>query len=915
MAVAALMTLPSVASAQTVSIPWNGTEAIPGGKTAYTVSLEGCGIDIAEIKSNQTVTVTTSKDKWDDTVCKYDGTFALAQWDSYDGAFTEGYYIQSPAVNLEIDNAKKSLVFGWNNIENADWNADVDLWKQYVAEQNEGVLRIMIPAGLFTVKDTAGKEYSNAAQTIMYEFIGATPLAPIESVIPATDKELDSFNGCTFKFTFPEGSAPTALSDEVMTSDLKLLFTPAGSDEATKDYTPKNFIFDAKTGTVKVTFTKNGQSVSFTNPGTYTLTAASHLFSFVNASGQIVATTRSFEYSWTVSEPLAKFSSVEPGEKVLDTDNIYDQGIASVGLRMSGGQGSVNPDKELFAKLYRDGKLIAQVPNTNYRLVRYDDIYADRWEIAFWQNPQGRAAVAGEYTVEIPKGFFVLNGKESEPLTRNYTILGRAYTVNPKPGDVDSFGAITFTWPEATSIELDLSDPEQHPYLFVMNSDDEDASMEYTYAVNGNMLTITPKETVTLPGRWDAGVPSEIVTIISGEGETAVRETPTYIISATYNIESGNAVRPASALNATEATLPATIKFTMPENVELLFINTMGASYVYPVNADGSYGTSVARYKGVKDDKAGFTITSINGAQTVQYLADGKYALVLADHLFRTDQSDLWSRPISYEFTIKNNERPYTTNPYDGENIRTLTAFEVTLPDAAAFANNAVAFISDGVSSFVATPRIKEGDNKTVVFIPAQPITTPGDYTLTAELYTEKDNRKTVYSVVSDFSIVDADKQLQLPLPTLVSAVTSDDLKNVQIVLTYAENGSLNNELAANLYRIVDGEREATPTVLKATAEGMNVTLTADGDFQKGMYELVLPEGLYFTADKLSRAGVLEIDLRTQAVSSLSGDDDSLFTVYTLQGVCVMRNAAAERLSDLLPGLYIINGRKVMITK
>lgn len=915
-ALAALMALPAVASSQTVSIPWDGTDAIPVGKMAYTVSLEGCGIDIAEITSNQNVTVTTTKDKWDDTIYKYDGTFAVAQWDSYDGTFVEGNYIQSPAINLEIDNATKSLVFGWNNIENTDWKADVDLWRQYVAEQNTGMLRINIPAGLFTVKDTSGKEYSNAAQTIMYEFIGTTPLATIESVTPSTATPLTVFDGCTFKFTFPEGVAPSALSSEVITSDLKFFFTPAGSTEAAKDYTPKSFTFNASEGTIAVTFAKNGEKASFTAPGTYTLSAASHLFLFADANDKTVATTRSFEYSWTVEEPVTRIVGFEPADGVLDTENIYDQGIASVGLRLSGGVGSVNPDKELFAKLYRDGKLIAQVPNTNYRLVKYDGIYANRWEIAFWQNPQGRAKVPGEYTVEIPKGFFVLNGVESAEAIHHYTIKCVPYIVNPEQGDVDSFGAITFTWPDATAIELDLSDPEQHPYLFVMNADDEDASMDYTYAVNGNMLTITPKEIVTISGRWDAGVPSEIVTIITGEGETATREIPSYSISATYNIASGKAVRPTSSLNEVEKTLPAKITFTMPEGIELIGVNTMGKTYVYPVNADGSYGASVATFRGAKDDKTNFTITNIAGDNALQYLANGKYAIVLADHLFRTDQSELWSRPMAYEFTVKNDVRPYTTNPYDGESIRTLEKFEVTLPADAIIPNGAVAYITDGVTTFTANPRIKEGDSKTVEIIPAKPITIAGDYTLNTEIQSKgENNQNVIYSIVSDFSIVGAEGQLVLPLPAIVSSDFSDDFKNVNIVLEYAEAGSLDNQLAANLYRIVDGEREATPVVLTATAEGTKVTLTGAGEFSNGKYELVLPEGFYFTADKVSRAGVIELNFNKLAIADVFGNETDSYTVYTIQGVCVMRGASADRVSELLPGLYIINGRKVIITK
>jgi len=49
------------------------------------------------------------------------------------------------------------------------------------------------------------------------------------------------------------------------------------------------------------------------------------------------------------------------------------------------------------------------------------------------------------------------------------------------------------------------------------------------------------------------------------------------------------------------------------------------------------------------------------------------------------------------------------------------------------------------------------------------------------------------------------------------------------------------------------------------------------------------------------------------AVEGIDMDADGEVEVYSLQGVLIRKGAAKEALSGLEPGIYIVNGRKMLV--
>lgn len=99
-----------------------------------------------------------------------------------------------------------------------------------------------------------------------------------------------------------------------------------------------------------------------------------------------------------------------------------------------------------------------------------------------------------------------------------------------------------------------------------------------------------------------------------------------------------------------------------------------------------------------------------------------------------------------------------------------------------------------------------------------------------------------------------------------------------------------------------------------------------DADIEAaGNYALTIPSTAYtayaYDYDTYEAYDLVTVDLvceftvsGSSALQSIEAEAQS-FTVYTTSGVCVLRNANADQVKALPKGLYIVNGKKVAITK
>ena len=86
---------------------------------------------------------------------------------------------------------------------------------------------------------------------------------------------------------------------------------------------------------------------------------------------------------------------------------------------------------------------------------------------------------------------------------------------------------------------------------------------------------------------------------------------------------------------------------------------------------------------------------------------------------------------------------------------------------------------------------------------------------------------------------------------------------------------------------------------------------------EAGIYRLVIPEAAVIINDLNGVSGpnkevTFDYNVTAAGIEGIINDATS-FDVYGVNGVRVLRNANAEELNQLQKGIYIVNGKKVVI--
>ncbi len=128
---------------------------------------------------------------------------------------------------------------------------------------------------------------------------------------------------------------------------------------------------------------------------------------------------------------------------------------------------------------------------------------------------------------------------------------------------------------------------------------------------------------------------------------------------------------------------------------------------------------------------------------------------------------------------------------------------------------------------------------------------------------------------------------------------------------------------AGVLYPVTDGVRGAKVCSIfgKPAADKTYMLYTipeASRDLEDGDYEFVIPAKAFTftvngTPNIYSPEMVFHFTIKTNDTGVAGIAADETVTVFTMTGVCLMRNADAEALNTLEKGMYIINGRKVLV--
>lgn len=146
---------------------------------------------------------------------------------------------------------------------------------------------------------------------------------------------------------------------------------------------------------------------------------------------------------------------------------------------------------------------------------------------------------------------------------------------------------------------------------------------------------------------------------------------------------------------------------------------------------------------------------------------------------------------------------------------------------------------------------------------------------------------------------------LILPEGVSVSGLTLADSQNAGHTADYAMTGD--NSLRFVIYSLSLADVTAGTALL-------NISLDCDNTFTDG--EALNTGIILVNGDGSScNAGSFAIKMHNEAtgVDGIADENTLCGNIFNLQGICLKRNATAEDVNALQPGLYIIAGKKVLV--
>lgn len=140
---------------------------------------------------------------------------------------------------------------------------------------------------------------------------------------------------------------------------------------------------------------------------------------------------------------------------------------------------------------------------------------------------------------------------------------------------------------------------------------------------------------------------------------------------------------------------------------------------------------------------------------------------------------------------------------------------------------------------------------------------------------------------------------ISLPQGTQILNISKDD----SYIYPLLEDGSYGDAVVT-----LQGIYGQTPNVVTLMAT------SKEKEIPYGYYVLVTPAKMYYTAENVAASYTFKFKyVEKVGVDDLAAEEPETVTVYTMTGICLLRDADRSALANLEKGLYIINGKKVVI--
>lgn len=686
-------------------------------------------------------------------------------------------------------------------------------------------------------------------------------------------------------------------------------------------------------------------------PGAYTITIA---------AGAIMGYNEDYSVMKDLEEPIVLNYTIEgstpdnpdtpdtpdePGTDAFAFTVNPEQGVVpelrSVALVFPGWADiDINSANDITAA--RDGEPVA--------LTRTNDPDSNELIINF-EEPQ---VAAGNYTITIAAGAiggfnedYSVFADLEKPIVLSYTIEGSQetnifdFTVDPAEGTVEELSKVALTFPNA--IEIDFATADDN---YVTLNGEKIEGVKSSYKFSSNVATFTFENATKASGTYEFVIPAGNLTAygnLSDEGEYQTIENNPADIKVVYTIESGAVVdfaytaAPANGETVNGFT-DAAITFGSLESVEVtdkekISVSVNGSALALPEYTATTEGNvlTVGIVSPIEEGKVEIAIAegALNGSVNGMTEANSD-AISLAYTV---------AAPVQYDLTLELSSptKPNAEGQISAERSIESFFFAATVKNLNVNSANEAynVTIKEVNGDFEREGKLRKafGLNQNYTYFSVSFGTEPkynGEYVITIEkgafgdaiwvenpeLGHSNETIELVFTLVDGLERVNYNVAPVSVAPAEGKYAAGEDFATV--TLTFAEGielvkgmetvwmvgkGALTYQESAQLVKNEDGSFSAS--FAAPTENGEYLFSVLAGAF--GDAEFVASEG---KSGNGSVSIELNYELDTTSGVGTIGADEAANGVYNLQGIRV-----ADTLEGLPAGLYIVNGKKVAVSK
>ena len=722
-----------------------------------------------------------------------------------------------------------------------------------------------------------GKPYSDAITatwTIEGKAVVTLPEPTASPADGATVNSTDDFK--TITLTWPEGTQLTAGEEYTY---FVTLSGPSGF--------PVMYYIDSATNNVLVL--KTNSDLSSYVPGDYELSVGAGTVLINGTASPAYTYHYTYEEAAVVAKPEYTFDPSD-GSTVENLEDIYFNVPAGNTVAITSGSATLSNGVDSY-------------PLTTFQ---QGDNTVWMFNFTFTNAP-------GEWTITIPAGALTYNGEVyNEEITATWTIKGGSASTLPEPmvspapsatvTSSSQFETITLTWPEGTQ----LTAGEEYTYFVTLSIPGTWTNFMYgIYSVDGNVLTLKTA--------------ANLSDIESGEYELSVGAGTVFINGTASPAYTYNYTYQAPAAGTPDYYFDPSNGATVSK-LEDIYLHLNGGVVTYNTSGDNNVIT-ITNGVDTKTIGAFAEGTALWLFPVLPIEEAGEWTLTIPANRICFDgvpYAEVITATWTIEAAIVGNDFPTPVISLNPESTVSAAAefntLTLTYPEGTVFElgeeGTYYAILSQpGLMTNANYDFSVEGN---VVTLTAQyPVSglESGKYVLeispNALFIGSKGNPGYSYEYTFEAPAVGEFDYTITPAP----GTTVNNLN--QITFTVGEGHTIGYNTTGYITDEVIMNRLAG-TVTDNVLVLSNLTYGEE----EGEWTLVLPAGSLVYDGNLVNYEITASWTVSANVSGIAGlSADGTFTVFTVDGKLLLLNAGIEAVSDLESGLYIINGKKVLLRK